>query len=255
MKFKLNKFFKDDIENKNHPSDFEFKDEIGVLILRLPYIKNDKVEVVSYAFLIKDNKVYFFDRKTDDFTLLGGFEKLYEFLDVRVDKILAKIVKLHSLIAEIEDGMYEGKIDKSFPQTYLRFKKDLVLIERLMGHALIALERFCKHYKDKIDDLEFQDLIEHVQRAFSLSKGGIEKLDYLYDFFRARQDEKMNNIMFVLTLLSGIFLPLTLVTGFFGMNTGGLPLVNDPYGTIKAVIIGLVLEIPVIYLVWKNMKG
>ena len=255
MKFKLNKFFKDDIENKNHPSDFEYKDDIGVLILRLPYIKNDKVEVVSYAFLIKEKNVYFFDRKKNDFELIGGFEKLYEFLDIRVDKILAKIVKLHSIIAEIEDLMYEEKIDKKFPQTYLRLKKDLVLIERLMGHALIAVERFYKHYKLDLNELEFQDLIEHIQRSFSLSKNGIDKLDYLYDFYRARTDEKMNNIMFVLTLLSGIFLPLTLITGFFGMNTGGLPLVNDPYGTVKAAVIGVILEIPVVYFVWKMMKN
>jgi magnesium transporter len=254
MKFKLNKFFQDDIENKNHPSDFEYKDDIGVLILRLPYIKDEKVEVVSYAFLIKDGNVYFYNRNENDFELLGDFEKLYQFLDVRVDKILAKIVKLHSIIADIEDRMYE-ELDKNFPKEYLKLKKDLVLIERLMGHALIALERFCKHYKNYINDLEFNDLIEHIQRAFSLSKNGIDKLDYLYDFYRARIDEKMNNIMFVLTLLSGVFLPLTLVTGFFGMNTGGLPLVNDPYGTIKAVIIGIVLEIPIIYFVWKMMKS
>ncbi len=254
MKFKLNKFFKDDIENKNHPSDFEFEDDIAVLILRLPFIKDDSVEVISYAFLIKENTVYLYDRKKDDFELLGDFDKLYEYLDVRVDKILAKIVKLHSIIARIEDEMYEERIDKSFPKTYLRLKKDLVLIERLMGHGLVALERFYKHFRNKLNDLEFQDLIEHFQRAFSLSKNGIDKLDYLYDFYRARIDEKMNNIMFILTLLSGIFLPLTLVTGFFGMNTGGLPLVNDPYGTIKAVIIGIALEIPIVYIIWKMMK-
>jgi len=254
VKFKLNKFFKDDIENKNHPSDFEFEDDIAVLILRLPFIKDDSVEVISYAFLIKENTVYLYDRKKDDFELLGDFDKLYEYLDVRVDKILAKIVKLHSIIARIEDEMYEERIDKSFPKTYLRLKKDLVLIERLMGHGLVALERFYKHFRNKLNDLEFQDLIEHFQRAFSLSKNGIDKLDYLYDFYRARIDEKMNNIMFILTLLSGIFLPLTLVTGFFGMNTGGLPLVNDPYGTIKAVIIGIALEIPIVYIIWKMMK-
>lgn len=254
MKFKLNKFFKDDIENKNHPSDFEFEDDIAVLILRLPFIKDDSVEVISYAFLIKENTVYLYNRKKDDFELLGDFDKLYEYLDVRVDKILAKIVKLHSIIARIEDEMYEERIDKSFPKTYLRLKKDLVLIERLMGHGLVALERFYKHFRNKLNDLEFQDLIEHFQRAFSLSKNGIDKLDYLYDFYRARIDEKMNNIMFILTLLSGIFLPLTLVTGFFGMNTGGLPLVNDPYGTIKAVIIGIALEIPIVYIIWKMMK-
>jgi magnesium transporter len=94
--------------------------------------------------------------------------------------------------------------------------------------------------------LGFKDLEEHLSRAVSFAKSGNQKLDYLYEFFRVKQDEKMNRVMFFLTIISGIFLPLSLVTGFFGMNTGGLPLVHDPYGTIKAVVIALLLEVPFI---------
>ncbi|WP_456471220.1 CorA family divalent cation transporter [Caminibacter sp.] len=255
MKFKLNSFLEDDIENKDHPSDFEITNEYGVLILRLPFIKDEKVEVISYAFLIKENKVYIFDRNKKEFEYLGDFFDLHKFLDVRVDKILAKLNKFHMQIAKMEDGLYEENIDKSFANEWLKLKKELVLIERLMGHAIVAFERFLKYYKEKVDNFAFKDLEEHFQRAFRFAKNAIEKLDYLYEFFRAKQDEKMNKIMFVLTLLSGIFLPLTLVTGFFGMNTGGLPLVNDPEGTLKAVVIGIVLEVPIVVAVWKMMKN
>ncbi len=255
MKFKLNRFLEDDIENKDHPSDFEITNEYGVLILRLPFIKDEKVEVISYAFLIKENKVYIFDRNKKEFEYLGDFFDLHKFLDVRVDKILAKLNKFHMQIAKMEDGLYEENIDKSFANEWLKLKKELVLIERLMGHAIVAFERFLKYYKEKVDNFAFKDLEEHFQRAFRFAKNAIEKLDYLYEFFRAKQDEKMNKIMFVLTLLSGIFLPLTLVTGFFGMNTGGLPLVNDPEGTLKAVVIGIVLEVPIVVAVWKMMKN
>jgi magnesium transporter len=255
MKFKLNEYLAHDIENKDHPSDFEIAKDYGVLILRLPFIKDDKVDVVSYAFLIKDNKVYIFNRKTKDFELLGDFLKLHDFLDIKIDKILAKLNKFHVQIARMEDDLYENSIDKSFANEWLKLKKELVLIERLMGHAIVAFERFLKYYKDKVDNFAYKDLEEHFQRAFRFSKNAIEKLDYLYEFYRAKQDEKMNKIMFILTILSGIFMPLTLVTAFFGMNTGGLPLVNDPYGTIKAVIIGIILEIPIIITIWKMMKG
>jgi len=49
-------------------------------------------------------------------------------------------------------------------------------------------------------------------------------------------------------------MPLSLVTGFFGMNTGGLPLVDDPEGTIKATIIAIILEIPFVWLIYYMIK-
>ena len=253
MKFVKNKFLIDDILNKDHPSDFEVAKEYSILILRLPFIKGDRVEVYSYGFLIKDNEVYIFNREKQDFEKLGGFDELYRFLDIRVDKILAKLNNFHMQIAKIEDNLYENKISKDFPNEWLKLKKELVLIERLMAHAMIAFERFIKYYKLQ-ENFAFIDLNEHINRSFRFSKNAIEKLDYLYEFFRAKQDEKMNKIMFVLTILSGIFLPLTLITGFFGMNTGGLPWTDDPKGTIKATILGIILEIPLIIYLWRLKK-
>ena len=253
MKFVKNKFLIDDILNKDHPSDFTITKDYAVFILRLPFIKNEKVEVVSYAFLIKNEDVYLFNRKTNEFELLGDFEEFYNFLDLRIDKILVKLNIFHLHIAKMEDNLYENKIDKNFPNEWLKLKKDLVLIERLMAHSTIAFERFMKYFKLQ-ENYAFSDLEEHINRSFRFAKNAIDKLDYLYEFFKAKQDEKMNKIVFVLTIISGIFLPLTLVTGFFGMNTGGLPFVNDSSGTLKATFIGIVLEIPFIVILWKMIK-
>lgn len=253
MKFVKNKFLIDDILNKDHPSDFEVTKEYALLILRLPYIKNENVEVVSYVFLIKSDEIFIFDRKKEEFDRLGSFDDLYKFLDVRVDKILTKLNKFHMEIAKMEDSLYENKISKDFSNKWLKLKKDLVLIERLMAHAMIAYERFMKYFKLH-DNFAFIDLEEHINRSFRFAKNAIEKLDYLYEFYRAKQDEKMNRIMFILTIISAIFMPLSLVTGFFGMNTGGLPLVNDPYGTVKATIIAIILEIPFVWLIYYMIK-
>jgi len=253
VKFVKNKFLIDDILNKDHPSDFEVTKEYALLILRLPYIKNENVEVVSYVFLIKSDEIFVFDRKKEEFETLGSFDDLYKFLDIRVDKILTKLNKFHMEIAKMEDSLYENKISKDFSNRWLKLKKDLVLIERLMAHAMIAYERFMKYFKLH-DNFAFIDLEEHINRSFRFAKSAIEKLDYLYEFYRAKQDEKMNRIMFILTIISAIFMPLSLVTGFFGMNTGGLPLVDDPEGTIKATIIAIILEIPFVWLIYYMIK-
>ena len=41
----------------------------------------------------------------------------------------------------------------------------------------------------------------------------------------------MNNSLYLLALVSGIFLPLNLIVGFFGMNTNNLFLAQNPEGT------------------------
>ncbi len=67
-------------------------------------------------------------------------------------------------------------------------------------------------------------------------------------------DEKMNRIIFVLTIISAIFLPLTLITGFFGMNTSDLPFTHGTYGTLKATILALIFEVPFVWWIWKMMR-
>ncbi len=254
MQFIINKYLLDDIENINHPSSFELTKEYGLLILRLPFIKNDLVEIFSYVFLIKEDRVYRYVRDTKEFEELGSFSELYHYLDLRVDRILAKIAKLQAHIEDLEDLLYEDSVDKDFPEKWLLYKKDLSLIERLMGHSLLAFERFLKVYKQKLDEFEYNDLYEHLQRTYNLSRSNIEKLDNLYNFYRAKSDEKMNNIMFVLTIISAIFMPLTLVTGYFGMNTGGLPFTDDPDGTVKVSLWMLVFEVPFVAAIWLMMK-
>ena len=52
--------------------------------------------------------------------------------------------------------------------------------------------------------------------------------------------QRTNQNLYVLSILSALLLPATLVTGFFGMNTGGLPFAEGHYGTAVAALIGVV---------------
>jgi magnesium transporter len=252
MKIKLNQYILEDIENKDQPSEFINMKEYSVLVLRLPYIKDDIVDIVSYAFYIKETEIFIFNREKKEFEVLGDFNSLHNFLDIRIDKILSKISKLHIEIAKMEDSVYDG--DYSEMNRWLLLKKDLGIIERVMAHAELAYEKFERKFKESIDMFAYEDLKEHINRILRLAIAGNEKLDYIYQFYRGRVDEKMNNVMFVLTILSAIFMPLTLVTGFFGMNTGGLPFVNDNIGTLKVVVLTIVFEIPFVWYIFKLAK-
>ncbi len=66
------------------------------------------------------------------------------------------------------------------------------------------------------------------------------------------QSHRTNSIMRTLTVLTAIFLPLNLVTGFFGMNFDGLPLIHSATGFWIVVGIMLVLGIGLSLFFWRK---
>lgn len=51
--------------------------------------------------------------------------------------------------------------------------------------------------------------------------------------------QRTNQNLYLLSVLSAVLLPATLVTGFFGMNTGGLPLAHGGFATVVAAVLAI----------------
>ncbi|EAH9124568.1 magnesium transporter CorA family protein, partial [Campylobacter jejuni] len=64
------------------------------------------------------------------------------------------------------------------------------------------------------------------------TKEHLARIDTLYTLTNAIKNEKMNKSIYLLSILSSIFLPLNLIVGFFGMNTNNLFFKDSPYGTL-----------------------
>jgi Mg2+ and Co2+ transporter CorA len=242
----LDEYILEDIESAEHPSDFIKREGYAVLILRLPEIGNN-ISIKSIVFLIEKSCVYRYNREQSRFEELGSVANMQELIEVKIEKLISSIKEYHFKIDSLEEGLYSFSFESSFMDSWVSYKKDVSLISRLMFHAAIVVgllnSYLKKELQESFDRHAFEDLHEEVNRVENLAKAAVEKLDYLYDFYRAKVDEKMNRNVYYLTLLSGIFLPLTLATGFFGMNTGGLPYTNDPAGTWKVVVLSIILEL------------
>ncbi len=241
----LDSYLLEDIQSSDHPSDFIKRDNFYTLVLRLPQT-GETVTIKSDAFIIEQDKVFIFDRKENRLKTFGTLENLQKFLEDKIEKLIKSVKQYHIDIDNLEESLYQENLRDEFMQKWIYYKKDISLIHRLMFHASIVSELFISQLRKngiKYNKHAFEDLHEEITRVRDLAKAGEEKLDNLYDFYRAKVDEKMNKNVYYLTLLSGIFLPLTLATGFFGMNTGGLPFTNDPNGTVKVIAISLVLEV------------
>ena len=62
----------------------------------------------------------------------------------------------------------------------------------------------------------------------------------LQDFVSVRVTERLIRIMVLISIVAGVFLPLSFVAGLFGMNVAGIPWATEPV-TLVAITAGLVL--------------
>ncbi len=75
-----------------------------------------------------------------------------------------------------------------------------------------------------------RDVLEHIERVLSHVRRLDSSVETGVQMHFAAQSHRTNAIMRTLTVLTAIFLPLNLVTGFFGMNFEALPFIHTPRG-------------------------
>jgi magnesium transporter len=76
----------------------------------------------------------------------------------------------------------------------------------------------------------FRDVYDHAVRAMDLVETYRDLLTGGLDIYLTQMANRTNDIVKGLTILATIMLPLTLVTGYFGMNFEYLPLLKHPNG-------------------------
>lgn len=75
-----------------------------------------------------------------------------------------------------------------------------------------------------------RDVLEHIERVLAHVRRLEASAENAVQMHFSAQGNRTNEIMRTLTVLTAIFLPLNLVTGFFGMNFEGLPLIHSARG-------------------------
>lgn len=106
-----------------------------------------------------------------------------------------------------------------------------------LGSALHRMEEFpdlSEEIRQVVD--RFAQRIDGINSEISGVQAQIRALREEFDLLAT---QKTNSNLYFLSLMSALLLPATLVTGFFGMNTGGLPLAQDTGGTAGAAIIAV----------------
>ncbi|MDY0116452.1 MAG: CorA family divalent cation transporter [Sulfurimonadaceae bacterium] len=242
--FTIHQLHIEDILNPVHPSAFILEDDYNLLIVRLPSFLKE-FTVTSYPFLLHKEQNYFYEREKEEFISLGiDFQHFYKQLDACVDKVVDMLLNAHEDIELYEENFHASKM-KNFLYEWHNKKKEMLYIHRLVIQAVRVMSSFITAYHEDGDFLynEFHDILEHLERSERSAQSALSKLDQIYKFYAMSTSDKTNQSIFYLTILSAIFLPLNLIVGFFGMNTGGLLFAEHPHGTLIVTSAMLILAL------------
>jgi magnesium transporter len=103
-----------------------------------------------------------------------------------------------------------------------------------------------KSFVPKTLEAYFDDVKDTLDSMWVVTENLKNIVDGLFDVNEAFLSHKMNDIIRILTIISVILMPATLLTGYFGMNIEGLPLMGSPVAVTITIIASILLLLLII---------
>src|SRR5436853_5526055 len=176
----------------------------------------------------------------------GSGRLLYEVLDDLFDYCFPILDKIGHKLDSLEDDVFEGRSEEvvrdisNVKQEIISYRK-IVKPER---STLRLLERHVERFLPEELELYFDDLVDAAERIWDLLDNYKEVIDGLEDTNESVIAHRQNNVLRILTVVSVILLPLTLISGIFGMNVH-FPGFDTPWAfwTISGVMLATALSL------------
>src|SRR6059058_5521413 len=150
----------------------------------------------------------------------GSGRLLYEVLDDLFDYCFPILDKIGHKLDTIEDDMFEGRAEEVV-RDISNVKQEIISYRKIIKperSTLRLLERHVERFLPEELELYFDDIVDAAERIWDLLDNFKEVVEALEATNESVISHRQNNVLRILTVVSVILLPLTLITGFFGMN-------------------------------------
>ena len=170
----------------------------------------------------------------------GSGRLLYEVLDDLFDYCFPILDKIGHKLDVIEDDMFSG-LSQEVVRDISNVKQEIISYRKIIKperSTLRLLERHVERFLPEELELYFDDIVDAAERIWDLLDNYKEVVEALEQTNESVISHQVNRILQILTIFSVVLLPLTLISGIFGMN------VKFPgYGTHAAfaVIVGVMV--------------
>lgn len=248
----IDQVYQDDILGEIRISSFVQEESYQLLFLRQLIPADSSIAYDTHTFLFTAKNIFTYEESSRNFTpLKNGVKYLFKFINKIIETNSVIISSISAETNKLEDNLYSRNYPKHFMDLWFDLKKDISNIDRYYQRFHLIIQEFQKNTKPeyRFTNSQYQDLISAIQFNLALIKDELSKLDILHHYYVSIKNDKLNRNIYLLTLASGLFLPLNLIVGFFGINTQNLFFHDNPSGTfyVLYIIFGLIALIVLLF--------
>jgi len=269
--FHLHALLLEDIVNTNHRPKIDDYDEYLFVILKMPLAgKADKglqIEHVcmiighDYIILFEEGQSHIFDpvkeriKKGKGRLQKYGVDYLaYALIDMIVDQYYGVLESLGEEIEELEEASLENP-DRQLLTRIHNCKHRVMYLRKFIWPFREMISMMLRGESSQIKDyvmVYLQDVYDHVIQIADTVESYRDLLSGIMDIYMSGVNNKMNEVMKVLTIIATLFIPLTFLAGIYGMNFKYMPELEWQFS--YPVFWMVVLLIFLLMLVWFKHK-
>ncbi len=255
---------KEDLQELNPRTKMQIFDYFSSIVLKLLSVKDQHIFITQLNLIVSEK------------VLLTVFEEPYKGLDALKARLQDKPVKhmdtlLYDVLdAVVDDYNYEfdewssfideteqallGHSEADHMKILQSYKKELFLIYRSISPMRDVLSRTHKEieFMSDVIALYHRDVQDHLIQVLDELELYRETVNTMVEVYLSSLSNRTNDIMKVLTVISTVFIPLTFITGLYGMNFQTMPEYQYPYA--YPLVWGVMITISVSLLVYFKKK-
>jgi magnesium transporter len=199
-------------------------------------------------------------QRDERYTNRGSDHILYRIIDDMVAAYMPVVEEVDEAIETLEDQIFDRPTPANLAELF-HLKRALLQLRRIIAPQREVLNKLARDdypVIDAKDRIFFRDIYDHLVRLHDINESMRDLVGGAMDTYLSVINNRMNDIMKTLTVITTLFMPLSFVAGFFGMNfflPGGPQLVNiiSPLGFF--ITLAVMLLLPVLMIILLRKKG
>ncbi len=268
--FDIHPLIIEDIKQIGQRPKMEEFDTYNYFLLRMFSFQNDKIRTEQISIVMGASYIITFQEKPGDvfdplrerirakkfrINALGSDFLAYSLMDIIVDNYFVILETLGEEVERLEDVLLLNPTKEALHKIHSLKRKVLSLRRSVwpLRELLTNFERSESPFIQKSTHEYIRDLYDHAIQIIDTVETYRESLSSMLDIYLSSVSNRMNEIMKVLTVISTFFIPLTFITGLYGMNFKYMPELSLKWG-YPAVLIIMILTVAGLVVYFKKKK-
>ena len=182
---------------------------------------------------------------------------LHAIFDGLVDSYFPVLDDIDDLIDDLEDVTVTDTSNEVQVRIF-RIKRALAQMRRVISPQVEVANSLVSRTGKLIpaeSEPYFLDTHDHLVRAFEILDSYRDLMSGLLDVYLTTVSNRLNEVMKQLTIIATIFMPITFITGVFGMNFGHLPQVEHDNGSLFWIVIAFMGAVSLLQIWYFRRRG